>query len=137
MGNINNTTELQARIIELQAQGEEESIALRAELSVVMENVNPVHLLANGLKEIIASPEVKNELFSLTLGMSAGYIAKKIVIGNSENPLQQIAGNVVGMVVSNNVADNSDKIRSTALLFLNNFLFKKKTKESSSNQFEE
>lgn len=136
MKNISNAAELQARLIELQIQSNEEGINLKTELSLVMENVNPVHLLANGLKEIIASPEVKNELFSLTLGMSAGYIAKKIVIGNSGNPLHQIAGNVVGMVVSNNVSNNSDKIRSTALLFLNNFLFNKKTKERITNDQE-
>jgi hypothetical protein len=52
------------------------------------------------------------------MGMSAGYIAKKIVIGNSENAIQHIAGNVVGMVVSKNVAMHSDQIRSAGMLIL-------------------
>lgn len=137
MKNITNITELQERLDELQIQQKEEGIALKAELITVMEDIKPVHLLAKGIKEVIASPEVKNELFSLTLGIGAGYVAKKIVIGNSDGPIQEIAGNILGMVVSKNVASNSDKIRSSVLLFINEFLFKKNKNVKPTNNQEE
>jgi len=136
MNKITNTSELQARIEELQNQGKEEGIALKQEISIIVDNVNPIQMLTHGLKEIIKSPEVKHELFGLTLGMSAGYIAKKIVIGKSENTLQRIAGNVVGMVVSKNVALNLDKIQTVAFSLLKNFMIKNKSVAQEDNQIE-
>ena len=133
MNKITNTTELQARIIELQNQRIEEGLVLKNELSIIVENVNPIEILTNGLKKIINSPEVKHELFALTLGMSAGYIAKKIVIGQSESIFQRIAGNVLGMVVSKNVTLNLDTIQAKTLSVLKNIITKKKSVEETDN----
>jgi uncharacterized membrane protein YeaQ/YmgE (transglycosylase-associated protein family) len=127
MSKITNTSELQARIMELGNQRKEESIALKNEIFLIVENLDTNQLLTHGLKEIITSPEVKHELFGLTLGMSAGYIAKKIVIGRSKNILQQIAGNVVGTLVSKNVALNFEKIQATAFFLLKNLMAKKRS----------
>jgi hypothetical protein len=118
MEHINSSTELQARIGVLQAQALEERLALKQEITEIVTNINPIKLITHGLKEIITSEEMKEGLFSLTMGMSAGYVAKKIVIGKSENAIQHIAGNVVGMVVSKNVAMHSDQIRSAGMLIL-------------------
>jgi len=52
------------------------------------------------------------------MGMSAGYIAKKLVIGKSENVIQNMAGNVVEMVVSRNVMRHAAEIRSVGLFLL-------------------
>jgi hypothetical protein len=129
MTKINNSDELQARIIELQVKGKEEGIALKEEISDIIDNVHPIQLLTHGLKEIIKSPEVKNELLGLSVGMSAGYITKKLIIGKSDNAVQNIAGNILGMVVSKNIALNSDKIQSTVFNLLKSFVGKKKTSE--------
>jgi uncharacterized membrane protein YeaQ/YmgE (transglycosylase-associated protein family) len=118
MEHINSSTELQARIGVLQAQALEERLALKQEITEIVTNINPIKLITHGLKEIITSEEMKEGLFSLTMGMSAGYVAKKIVTGKSENAIQHIAGNVVGMVVSKNVAMHSDQIRSAGMLIL-------------------
>lgn len=118
MEHSNPSLELHARINELQIQAMEERLALKEEITEIITNINPIKLMTHGLKEIITSEEMKEGLFSLTMGMSAGYIAKKIVVGNSENAIQHIAGNVVGMVVSKNVAMHSDQIRSAGMLIL-------------------
>lgn len=62
--------------------------------------------------------------------MSAGYIAKKIIIGKSGNTLQHIAGNMVGMVVSKNVALYSDEIRSVGFMLLKGIFSKNKSKSN-------
>ena len=131
MNNITNSSELQARIIELKLQGKEEGLALKEELSIIADNIHPIQLLTHGFKALIKSPEVKTELLSLSIGMSAGYIAKKLVIGKSKNTLQNIAGNILGMVISKNVTLNSDKIQSSLLSFLKNTIGTKKTSEET------
>jgi|GEM_PF-3075761 len=130
MEHLNPSLELQARITLLQAQALEERLALKQEITEIVTNINPIKLITHGLKEIITSEEMKEGLFSLTMGMSAGYVAKKIVIGNSENAIQHIAGNVVGMVVSKNVAMHSDQIRSAGLLILKG-IFSSRTNNSA------
>lgn len=134
MNKIKNTTELQARILELQIQGKDEMSVLKNQISVIVDNVNPIQILTHGIKEIIKSPEVKHELLGLTLGMSAGYITRKIVVGKSKNIIQHIAGNVLGMVVSKNVALNLEKIQSTAFSFLSNLITKNKLEEENNNE---
>jgi hypothetical protein len=126
----NPSHDLQARISVLQIQAMEERLALKEEVKEIINNINPIKLITHGLKEIITSEEMKEGLFSLTMGMSAGYVAKKIVIGNSENAIQHIAGNVVGMVVSKNVAMHSDQIRSAGLLILKG-IFSSRTNNSA------
>ncbi len=126
----NPSLDLQARISVLQIQAMEERLALKEEVKEIINNINPIKLITHGLKEIITSEEMKEGLFSLTMGMSAGYVAKKIVIGNSENAIQHIAGNVVGMVVSKNVAMHSDQIRSAGMLILKGIFTSSKTKTS-------
>ena len=128
MEHINSSVELKARISLLQAQALEERLALKQEITEIINNINPIKLITHGLKEIITSEEMKEGLFSLTMGMSAGYIAKKIVVGNSENAIQHIAGNVVGMVVSKNVAMHSDQIRSAGMLILKGIFSSSRTK---------
>lgn len=130
MEHLNTSLELQARITLLQAQALEERLALKQEITEIVTNINPIKLITHGLKEIITSEEMKEGLFSLTMGMSAGYVAKKIVIGNSENAIQHIAGNVVGMVVSKNVAMHSDQIRSAGMLILKGIFTSSRTKTS-------
>lgn len=115
---ISNSNELQLRISVLQMQAHEERLALKEEVIELINTIHPIKLLTQGFKEIIHSKEVKDGLFSLSIGMSAGYIAKKIVIGKSEGTLQHIAGNMVGMLVSKNVALHSDQIKSAGLFVL-------------------
>jgi hypothetical protein len=122
--------DLQARISALQAQALEERLALKDEITELVTTINPIKLITHGFKEIITSPEVKEGLFDLTIGMSAGYIAKKIVIGKSENALQHIAGNVVGMFVSKNVAEHSDKIRMVGLSMIRGIFSTNTTKST-------
>ncbi|MES2799244.1 MAG: hypothetical protein V4638_04450 [Bacteroidota bacterium] len=118
MQKSNPSLDLQARIRQLQIQAMEERLALKEEVKEIINNINPIKLITHGLKEIITSEEMKEGISSLSIGMGAGYVAKKIVIGNSENALQRIAGNLVGMLVSKNVAMHSDQIRSAGISIL-------------------
>lgn len=130
MHNSNPSVELQARINLLQIQAMEERLALKEEVTQIINNIDPVKLLTHGFKEIITSPEIKEGLFSLSLGMSAGYIAKKIVIGKSENPIQHVAGNIVGMIVSKNVAMHTDQIKSVGMFILKGIFSSRKPKSN-------
>jgi uncharacterized membrane protein YeaQ/YmgE (transglycosylase-associated protein family) len=125
----NSSFDLQKRISALQLQSMKERLDLKDEVQKILSNIHPVKLITHGLKEIITSPEVKEGLFSLTMGMSAGYVAKKIVVGKSENMIQTIAGNVVGMVVSKNVALHSDQIRSAGMFILKGIFSSRKPSE--------
>lgn len=121
MKTIENARELRARIFELEMKKTEEGIALKEEVSGIVKELHPVKLLTHGFKELMDSPEVKNELLGVSLGMSAGFIAKKLVVGKSGSVVQQIIGNVLGLVVSKNVVFNSDKIKSVLYSVLKNF----------------
>jgi hypothetical protein len=131
---ITNAKELQAKIIELQTRRNEEGVNLKAELSDIIDNIHPVRLFINGLKKIVTSPEVKTELLSVSIAMGAGYLAKKIIVGNSKNTLQKITGNILSLMVSQNITLNSEKIQSTVFSFIKELINKKKSTEETNNK---
>ena len=137
MSKISNTSELQARINELKAQSTEEGLALKGTLCEIVENIHPIQLLTQGIKEFVSSTEVKNELFGLSMSMSTGYIAKKLFIGSSNNVFQRMAGNIFGVLVSKNIALNADKIQATVFSFIKGLLDGKKKNEEAMQQSDE
>ncbi|MCH8546519.1 MAG: hypothetical protein LAT54_07280 [Cryomorphaceae bacterium] len=131
MNRINNTSELQAKISEMQAKSDEAAVLLKEELSGIVDGVHPVQLLKNGIRELVTSSEVKNELLGLSLAMSSGYMTKKLMIGNSNNIFQRIMGNVISVIVSKNIALNADKIQTTVLAVISSIMDRKKSNESA------
>ncbi|MCC5917786.1 MAG: hypothetical protein JJU02_10735 [Cryomorphaceae bacterium] len=131
MTKINNSSELKAKIIELELRGKEQGLILKEELSNIIQNVHPVELLKHGLKELVTSSEVQNELLGLSMSMGSGYIAKKIIIGNSSNILQRLMGNVISVVVSKNIAINSEKIQTGIVTIINRFRAKKASNQET------
>lgn len=61
---------------------------------------------------------------NLAMGYLAGYLCKKILIGNSTNPLRKIGGLVIEMMVANEVYKNANTIKMVGGKIVHNIIRK-------------
>lgn len=98
---------------------------LKDHFFLTYESLKPINLLKSTLSEISTSPAIINDLIGASIGLTGGYLSKKIFIGNSGNLIKKIFGSLLQFGVTNLIASHSDEIRSIAQYVFQK-LFKKK-----------
>lgn len=102
---------------------------VKEEFKTTLENLRPATLLKNALKKVIAAPDLKVKLVDSVLSMAGGYLSKKIIVGNTHNPLKQIFGTLLQLGVTSVVSKNADTIKSVGGSLIKS-IFSKKTELS-------
>ncbi|MGQ0826780.1 MAG: hypothetical protein ACT4ON_00140 [Bacteroidota bacterium] len=129
MQKITSVTELKDAILLLEKQKADQSLLLKQELSIAFESLKPVNLIKNTFNELMASPDLRGNIIDTGLGMAAGYISKKVIIGNSNTLLRKIGGSILQMVVSKLVSKNSENIKSTGMNLFKKIFAKKNNEQ--------
>jgi hypothetical protein len=112
MTSIQNLKELKEEIAFLQSQQAQDFIALKAEAKKAYSSLKPVNFLNDTLKDLSSSPEFKGNLLNSTIGIGAGFITKKLVLGATHNPIKQFLGTLLQIGVTSLVSRNGDSIKS-------------------------
>jgi len=106
--NISNTDELKNAIAELEIKRDIEEAALKYEFQETYESYKPANILKNTLAEVSASPKFRHNLLNVVIGLGAGYLSQKLVIGRSAGLLKRIAGTALQFGVTALVAKAGD-----------------------------
>jgi hypothetical protein len=91
---------------------------LRKQFKITYENLKPLKLIENSLRDIVTSPKIGNSLLGATLGIAAGFLTKKIAVGKSHNIFRILFGSFLELGVTKAIALHPEAIKSAA-----NFLF--------------
>jgi hypothetical protein len=118
MQKITNIVDLKMAIRQLENKKVEEWLLLKDQFSAFYENSKPLTIIKNTFKEFISSPDLKTTLINGAIGLATGFITKKIVVGNTHNPVTKLLGYLVEMVVAKKVTGNADEIKSFGSSFL-------------------
>ena len=105
---INNAEELQNAIVQLERKIEVDEAALKYEFQETYESYRPANILKNTLAEVSASPKFRHNLLNVVIGLGAGYLSQKLVIGRSAGLLKRIAGTALQFGVTALVAKAGD-----------------------------
>jgi len=97
----------------LEQKQADDLLQLKAQVLISLESIKPSNLIKDTFTELTADPEFKGDIVKTTLSIATGYISKKMVIGNTNNPIKQLFGTLLQMGVTNIVSKNSDTIKST------------------------
>ncbi len=124
MQKITNTAALKIAIQELENRRANDLILLKEEFLTTVEGLKPINIVKNSLKAVLESPELQTDAVNAALGLTTGYIAKKVLIGNTYNPLKNILGYIVEFAVADKTIHNAETIKSFGSIFLQK-LFKK------------
>jgi hypothetical protein len=122
MQKITTTTELKDSIQLLECRHSNEWLLLKEQLLDTCENLKPINIVKNTLKEAYAASDLKTNIAKGILGIGAGFLTKKIFIGKSHNPVAKLAGFLLELFMANKVAKSTDGIKSLRNGILNKMM---------------
>ena len=86
---------------------------LRDQFQLTYESIKPINLIKNTLYQVASSSEIRNNILNNVVGLATGYLAKKILLGASHNPVKKILGTIFQFAIANVVAKRKENITET------------------------
>jgi hypothetical protein len=87
---------------------------LRDQFQLTYESIRPINLIKNTLHEVVSSSEIRNNILNNVVGLATGYLAKKILLGASHNPVKKILGTIFQFAIASAVAKRKETAIETA-----------------------
>jgi hypothetical protein len=129
MAKMDSIEILNLAIAEMELKQAADKALLQEQFKITYANLSPANLIKNTFKDLTHNDEFKDDILDTAIGLATGYLSKKVIIGNSHNPLKQLLGVVLQMTVTNLVTNNTDAIKTTLMGLINKFSSKKDTPE--------
>lgn len=114
MESIRSKAELKRAIEQLEFEQTAQLILLKEEFNTACERLKPINIIKNTWKEAYSEPDIKASVTSNLMGIVSGTIARKIILGRTNNPVTRFLGATIERLVSRSVANNADKIKNVA-----------------------
>jgi hypothetical protein len=121
MQKITSSEELRAAILELELAHREEGASLKDEFHVVYQELQPINIIKNTVRQAVHSRDLKDDLINASLGMAVGYVSKSLFEGESHSPARKLMGTALMFGVSNVVTNNPEFVKSIGIGFINLF----------------
>lgn len=122
MEKISNSTDLKAAIAKLELQRTEEGQIVKQQFMRIQDDLRPANLLKNAFKDLVTSPELKYGVIDVSIGVAAGSLAKKAIIGDSQNSMRELLASAAESFVTKEVTKNAERIRSWGHTLLEKFI---------------
>ena len=105
---IANTTDLQTAIKRLERKRSVQEEELKDKAHDLLESLKPTNILKHTLQEVRESTPLKHNLFKIALGLGAGYLSKKMIVGQSAGALKKAFGTALQYGITHFVAKKDD-----------------------------
>jgi hypothetical protein len=112
MKNHLTLSDFELKIQTLEVKKQEEWLALKLQFSETYESLKPINLLKSSLNELIESSDLQTEALNASIGFASGYLAKKMIVGESDSFISSVTGNMLELFVANKVYRNVDQLKS-------------------------
>lgn len=103
---------LQENIAVLAFKQEEDLAILKRQLEVTFDSLRPANLIKSAIIDMTSVSGLKSTLVSNAIGLTTGYLSKKIVLGGTHNPVKKILGNILQFIITNVVAQKTNTFQS-------------------------
>lgn len=104
--------QLEFRILELEVQQKENLLFFKEDLEEVLANLTPLNLIKNAIEGEMASDNIGQNILNDAIGISSGYITKKLMFGSSNNPVKKVMGSMFQFIVAKFVSNQSERIEA-------------------------
>ena len=109
MKKLNQTDILKETILLMKIKQADELAQLKDQYHYTLESLKPLNLIKNAFAVVATSPEIKGNILSNIVGMTTGYLTKKVVLGGTHNPIKRILGTILQFAITNIVTKQSEK----------------------------
>lgn len=127
---ITTSEQLNQFIAVLEMKKLNQEIELKHTIKETLNDLKPVNLIKSAWDQVSTSPEIKDNIIDNSIGLATGYLSKKILTGNSNNPLKRLVGSLAQFGITNLVANHPDPIKKAGLGLLR-MIFKNRKKVAS------
>ncbi len=124
MEKITTVADLKSAIQQLEYKQAIELVLLKEQFYTTYESLKPINIIRNKFKEMILAPDFKTNLVNSAIGLATGFVAKKVFVGKTHNPLTKLLGTIVEIVIANKTIKNADGIKSIGSIILNKIINK-------------
>lgn len=105
---IATTSDLNVAIKKLEIRRAMQEQEIREDFKILLNNLKPTNILKHTLHEVQESTPLKHNLFKVALGLGAGYLSRKMVIGKSAGIVKKVLGTALQYGITNFVAKKND-----------------------------
>lgn len=134
MEKIQSLSDLEDAIKQLKFKKAEDEQLLKELFYMTYENVKPINMIKNIFKEPVASQNIKDSLYTTSVGLGVGYLSKMLFQGVVRVPFKNFIGSALMLSVENLIAKNPGVVSALSSLFLN--AFSKKPKKNIVEEME-
>lgn len=107
--------DLESRILKLEKVQAQQLAELKQSAIQIVDSISPSNLLKNTLKDIVVSPGLRSTAINTAIGIGAGFLGKKLYVGNSRNLFKKITGSAVEFLIANFVRKKIPEMRENNL----------------------
>jgi len=129
MQNITNASELKKAIELLQAEQVVKGQLLKEQFYLISGNFKPLNILKGSISDLASSPYLFENILGTTLGLTTGFLSRKIFIWASRGILRKLFGTVLQVGVTNLVAQHPGAVNT-----IGSFIFKKVFRKKETDQ---
>jgi hypothetical protein len=123
---------LELRIQALEEQQKLELVLIKEDIRSIFSSLSPFEIIKNAISSENTSESLSSNLMGDVIGMSTGFISKKLMFGTTSNPFKKVIGSIMQFAIARFVANNSERLQA-----IGEVLIQKLTPTQVFNQEEE
>ena len=125
MGKITNAKALNEAIIELEKQKTSQWLILKEDAGIVYENLKPINVIKRTINDLSSSEGLIENIISSLVGISSGFVSRKIVVGKSTSIFRNIFGTILQTAITNLIIRHPEMIKSIGSKIVDRFFGRK------------
>ncbi len=99
------------------------------QVNILYDNFRPVNVVKDVFREVVTSEDFRSNILTATMGISTGYITKRLLFRKGNNLLKALTGNLLQYGIANMIV-NPSRVLKTIFLPILELFSSKKEKES-------
>ena len=111
----NETETLKEAILVLKLKQAEYLLQLKDQYYYTYESLKPINIIKKAFGQMATSSEFKGNILSNVIGITTGYLTKKVLLGSTHNPIKRILGTLLQFVITNVVTKHAEKPKENEL----------------------
>lgn len=121
MTEIKNTLQLLEAIESLKIKQKLEEQELKEEFKALFEKIQPINVIRETVNDLVESKSLQTDVIDLSVGTATGFAIRKLIVGETKNPIGQILGRMIEQTVSQKIISNRVVIHNIGRNVLNLF----------------
>ena len=103
---------LELRIQALEEQQKLELVLIKEDIRSIFSSLSPFEIIKNAIGSENTSESLSSNLIGDVIGMSTGFISKKLMFGTTSNPFKKVIGSIMQFAIARFVANNSERLQA-------------------------